>query len=622
MATVYEAIHTTTGQRVALKQVKAEAREDPAFIERFLREVQSARMLDHPNICRIYAGGDDGRHVFMAAELIEGGDVDRLLQRMGGRLPAPVAALVITGLLEGLAHAHGRGMVHRDIKPANVMLTADGVVKIVDFGIVKNTAAEAKLTATGMVVGTPAYMSPEQARGVPVDGRSDLFSVGVMLIELLTGTNPFAAETSTATLLKLLTTTLPPLFSLDPTAPGVLQRLADGLLARDPAQRYPSAEAALADLDPYRRYILGEAPNLLADSLLDPLGVGRRLGSLQARFEVERAGDLLRLGAAGQPAAAIALFRAARLDPDDRVIAERLKNLCREAGFDFAPKDPRIAEVEQQIAMQANQPGLLKRAAELCRAARDPRGQADWLGRYLQLRGDDDLARRQWLALTVGPPLTLEPERQHTQTTREIVDGLKTGGWRQAPGPSTTGVAAALPSDVSPRPAPPTRPTGAVAEGALPDVAPVVVFADDAGPSRWRFVGPLAVALVGIVVAWKLFATSARETQAAFDRAGAVGNVDDRVVAEAEAALDRARNFIAHRSATDALTAAQVARDLGTLTASQHFEALFIEAQAHELLGNRARARTTVRKFLDDAPPTHRDYAAARVLLERIGTAP
>jgi hypothetical protein len=511
-------------------------------------------------------------------------------------------------------------MIHRDIKPANVMLSADGVVKLVDFGIAKNTAAEVRLTATGMVVGTPAYMSPEQARGLTLDRRSDLFSVGVMLVELLTGTNPFAAETSTATLLKLLTTTVPPLFSLDPTAPGVLQRLVEGLLARDPDQRYPSAEAALADLDPYRRYVLGHAPTLLRDSLQDPDGVRRQQAAQQARFEVERAQDLLQLGEAGQPAAALALYRATTLAPDDRAAAERFRHLCQSARFDFAPTDPRIADVERQIAIQAGNPGLLKRAADLCRAARDPRGQADWLGRYLQLRGDDDLARRQWLALVVGPPLPPSPEHQHKQTTRAIVDGLQTGGWRTASAPTQTSFAAPPPAPPASRPrtAAVTRSTGAVGEFA----APVVVVAEDTGPSRWRALGPLAVGVVGVLVAWKLFATSARETQAAFQQAGAIGNVDDRVAAEAEAALDRARGYLARRSANDALLAAATARDFGTLSAGQHFETMFIEAQAYELLGNRAKARSMVRKFLDDAPPTHRDYAAAKVLLERIGTAP
>ncbi len=244
MGVVYKAEDTRLQRTVALKFLPAELTRDPVAKARFLQEARAASALDHPNICTIHEVGEteDGQ-LFLAMSCYDGETLKRRIER--GPLPVPEAIDIGKQIAQGLAKAHRQGIVHRDIKPANIMVTGDGIVKILDFGLAK-LAGAAGLTRAGFCLGTPSYMSPEQARG-EVDHRTDLWSLGVVLYEMLTGVTPFGGDTDQAIIYSLLTEEPRPLRELRPEAPPELERVLGGLLAKDTADRYPTAEAAVAD---------------------------------------------------------------------------------------------------------------------------------------------------------------------------------------------------------------------------------------------------------------------------------------------------------------------------------------------------------------------------------------
>ena len=188
MGAVYRARDHQLGRDVALKFLAADLGADPVATERFALEARAAAALDHPNICTVLEVGEtpEGR-LFIAMPFYDGETLQRRIAR--GPLPIAEAVDVAAQMARGLAKAHARGIIHRDVKPSNVMLTADGIVKLLDFGIAK--LADVRLTVSGVTVGTVIYMSPEQARGTQVDQRADLWSLGVVLYEMLTGRRPF-----------------------------------------------------------------------------------------------------------------------------------------------------------------------------------------------------------------------------------------------------------------------------------------------------------------------------------------------------------------------------------------------------------------------------------------------
>lgn len=252
MGVVYRAQDLRLDRPVALKFLPPELTRDEDARRRFLREARAAAQLDHPNICTVYEVGesDDGR-LFIAMACYEGETLrDRITK---GPVPWREAADLVGQAAAGLAEAHGRGIVHRDIKPANLFLTARGQVKVLDFGLAKLTGGSA-LTHTGTTVGTVAYMSPEQAGGGAADERSDVWSLGVVLFELLTGRTPFRGEHMQAMIRSILNDEPESLTALMQDVPPALPALVARCLAKNPAERFPSAQA-------------------LADSLGDCLGV-------------------------------------------------------------------------------------------------------------------------------------------------------------------------------------------------------------------------------------------------------------------------------------------------------------------------------------------------------------
>jgi serine/threonine-protein kinase len=244
MGEVYKARDQRLGRVVALKFLPAELTRDPSARRRFLHEAQAAALLDHPNVATIYEVGEsEGGRVYLALAFYEGETLQRKLER--GPLPVPEAVGIARQIARGLSAAHQRQIVHRDVKPANIVVLPDGTVKLLDFGLAKMIGATS-LTRLGASPGTPAYKSPEQTRGEKVDRRSDLWALGVVLYEMLTGRQPFRGEYEQAVIYSILNETPKP---LGPELPPELSEVIDRALKKDPAGRYATAEELKEDLE-------------------------------------------------------------------------------------------------------------------------------------------------------------------------------------------------------------------------------------------------------------------------------------------------------------------------------------------------------------------------------------
>jgi eukaryotic-like serine/threonine-protein kinase len=245
MADVYLAEDKELGRRVALKLLNERHANDDQFVERFRREAQSAAGLNHPNIVSIFDRGQAEGTYYIAMEYIEGRTLKELLVR-NGPTPIPIAIDYARQILGALAFAHRGGIVHRDIKPHNIVVRKDGRVKVTDFGIARSGASQ--MTEAGSIVGTAQYLSPEQARGAPVDQRSDLYSLGIVIYEMLTGKVPFTGDAPVEIAMKHLNAVPEPPSKLRPEIPHDLDAIVMRALAKEPDQRYASAEEMDADL--------------------------------------------------------------------------------------------------------------------------------------------------------------------------------------------------------------------------------------------------------------------------------------------------------------------------------------------------------------------------------------
>jgi tRNA A-37 threonylcarbamoyl transferase component Bud32 len=241
MAAVYLAFHEFTKRQVAIKVMSPALAADPSFSERFLKEATCAN-LAHPNIVTVYDAGEIDKQNYIVMEYASGGDFAHAIRN---GLTIYDSVKVVKQIAAALAYAHERGYVHRDVKPDNVLLRGDGTAVLVDFGIAKASSANTRMTAVGMTIGSPHYMSPEQARGKELDGRSDIYSLGIVLYEALTGRKPYDAEDTYAIAYMHVNEPLPQL----PATFAYMQPILDKMLAKEPAQRYPDAHALLQALE-------------------------------------------------------------------------------------------------------------------------------------------------------------------------------------------------------------------------------------------------------------------------------------------------------------------------------------------------------------------------------------
>ncbi len=259
MAEVFLAHDDVLDRDVALKVLRSQYAGDEEFYERFRREATSAAGLSHPNIVQVYDRGETPEGTcYIAMEYVSGGTLKERLDERGPMEPG--RALAVAGqVAEALWAAHERGVIHRDIKPQNILVTDMGHLKVTDFGIAR-AASAATISATNAVFGTAGYLSPEQALGEPATPRSDLYSLGIVLYELLTGVVPYRADNPVAVCMKHVTEPLTPPRRLDPTIPEAVDALVVKMLAKDPADRPASASEVLDDIEGARRGAPPPAP--------------------------------------------------------------------------------------------------------------------------------------------------------------------------------------------------------------------------------------------------------------------------------------------------------------------------------------------------------------------------
>jgi serine/threonine protein kinase/tetratricopeptide (TPR) repeat protein len=355
MGEVYRARDTRLGREVAVKVLTAEFARDPLSAERFRREAQTASTLSHPHICTIHDTGEDGGQLYLVMELLDGQTLQQIIET--APLPPSRVIELAAQLADGLDAAHERGIVHRDLKPANVMVTSRGQAKILDFGVARRTdAAEADtvagLTSAGAAVGTVAYMSPEQARGEPVDARSDLFSLGLVIYEMLTRRPAFSGRTTAMIFDAILHRQPASLRGAGVDVPAALERLVMQLLAKTPEGRPQTARVVRRDLE-------------------DALRTAPPQTTASASGSTSR----------GPASVAVLPFASLSADPDDEFLADgiteeiisalgQVKGLRvagRLSSFAFKGKVPEMAEVGAKLGVANVLTGSVRRAGHRLR---------------------------------------------------------------------------------------------------------------------------------------------------------------------------------------------------------------------------------------------------------------
>jgi serine/threonine-protein kinase len=291
MGVVYKAHEESLNRFVAIKVLGEQLSGDPSFVARFVREAQAAAALSHPNIIQIFfIGEDNGRHFFVM-EFVKGKSLLAMVKEEG-RIENPRATQFILQAANGLAAAHDKGFLHRDVKPANLLVDESGLLKIADFGLVLPQEAATRLTATGMLVGTPGYLSPEQCMAQPMDTRTDIYSLGVTFYEILSGRTPFEADSPLALLGKILHEEPPDIATLNDRVDEKTRATVHRMIAKDREKRYQSCHELIPDLEASLEAMGARvAPSALAGATV------RRDPTLPSAFELVGATERMPSGA-------------------------------------------------------------------------------------------------------------------------------------------------------------------------------------------------------------------------------------------------------------------------------------------------------------------------------------
>lgn len=416
MGVVYKAFDTKLRRTVALKFLPPYVKDDRQR-ERLVAEARAISALDHQNICTIFEINEHDKQLFLAMAFYPGRTLKALLE--DGPLPVNQACSIARQLGEGLAHAHARDVIHRDIKPANVILTGEGIVKILDFGIAKMLAGESGLTATGVTVGTLQYMSPEQATGEPIDHRTDIWSAGVVLYEMLTGRRPFERENTQATLWAILRDEPVPVSILRPDAAAEIDHIVSMLLQKQADRRYQSLAEFLEALQ----------------ALDAPAAARVRSGPLPTTT--------------GRTAIAVLPFKNLSSDPENDYFGDGLTEdliaalaqvpdlsvVSRTSAFEFKRKEQNIRTIGELLKVNAVIEGTVRRSGARLRVTAQLVNVADgyqlWSERYDRELSDifavqDEIAATIVSALKVRlRPESQAPVRAHSENLEAYQHYLK-----------------------------------------------------------------------------------------------------------------------------------------------------------------------------------------------------
>ncbi|HSX59393.1 MAG TPA: serine/threonine-protein kinase, partial [Tahibacter sp.] len=393
MGVVYRARDLSLDIDVAIKLLRPELARKPEAFERFRNELLLARQVSSPHVVRIHDIARDGERWFISMDFIDGESLERRLER-AGPLNVDAALALARGLLAGLSAAHHCGVVHRDLKPANILFDRNDRPTITDFGVARSLGATG-VTQTGLIIGTPEYLSPEQARGEAVDGRSDLYTVGLILYEALSGHLPFSGGTPAETVMRRLVRPPPSLATRRPDLPRWLLAFDERLLKLTPAHRFANADEALRALDQQR---LPPSPQRRRSLLLAVLAVCALLGTVEL---VRRQWPALRAGLATAEIAAptprvavlpIAVDRNdASLAPLARAIEEHARYWLRDDGAVAVATRERVLAALARAAPDLDGDALERRLPEVARAA----GVTQWVRGSLRRDGDAFVLRLQ-----------------------------------------------------------------------------------------------------------------------------------------------------------------------------------------------------------------------------------
>ena len=328
MASVYLAVQKSLQRQVVLKILYPHLAEDEKLVQRFEREARAAAMMRHENIIQVIDCGRQDDVAYICMEFVEGMDLKQWLEAHGTP-PIEMALLMLRDLARGLEHAHGHRIIHRDIKPANIMLTPDGTIKLMDFGLARSgSETSTQMTMVGSVMGTPAYMSPEQATGEVVDERSDIFSTGVVAYELLGGTRPFSGDSYSTVLRSILTVDPPDVTTFNPLVPEEVAAIVRKMLAKDVSKRYATIAQAREDLEGIIEQLgLLRGKDLLKEYAFEPETVGDRWRKKRLSRHLDQGMYFENMGLLKIDDALLEFRRALHLDPENAVARDHLKKL-------------------------------------------------------------------------------------------------------------------------------------------------------------------------------------------------------------------------------------------------------------------------------------------------------
>jgi serine/threonine protein kinase len=341
MAAIYRAVQSSTGQTVAIKVLHGHLAQDKDFITRFEREARAAADLKHENIIDIFGYGEAEGVYYIAMEFVEGKSLKELINSVKF-IPHDIALAIAYEICQGIEHAHQKGVVHRDIKPANILLSKKGQLKITDFGLAQAQDLTS-ITVTGAIVGTPAYMSPEQAAGKRIDTRSDLFSLGVVIYEMITGTKPFQGESYSSVIHAILTIPAPKPTDVNPTVSGEISTVLVKMLQTDAEKRYQNVSQVSDDIYAYFRARNTEVPSKQITAFInDPVKVAETAFQQEKETYLKRALYYTTLGKTNIDDAISEFVKVQYLDPNNTQANTHLAELRRKRKV-HAPKKKKSA---------------------------------------------------------------------------------------------------------------------------------------------------------------------------------------------------------------------------------------------------------------------------------------